>query len=56
MLEIGTGCGYQAALLARLAQEVYSVERISALLMKARALYAHLGFREAYSYWYRVSP
>lgn len=36
VLEIGTGCGYQAALLARLAQEVYSVERISALLMKAR--------------------
>jgi protein-L-isoaspartate(D-aspartate) O-methyltransferase len=35
-LEVGTGCGYQAALLARLAQEVYSVERISALLMKAR--------------------
>jgi protein-L-isoaspartate(D-aspartate) O-methyltransferase len=36
VLEIGTGCGYQAALLARIAQEVYSVERISALLMKAR--------------------
>ena len=30
------GCGYQAALLSRLAQEVYSVERIAALLMKAR--------------------
>jgi protein-L-isoaspartate(D-aspartate) O-methyltransferase len=36
VLEVGTGCGYQAALLPRLAQEVYSVERISALLMKAR--------------------
>jgi protein-L-isoaspartate(D-aspartate) O-methyltransferase len=36
VLEVGTGCGYQAALLARLAQEVYSVERISALLMRAR--------------------
>jgi protein-L-isoaspartate(D-aspartate) O-methyltransferase len=36
VLEVGTGCGYQAALLARLAREVYSVERISALLMKAR--------------------
>jgi protein-L-isoaspartate(D-aspartate) O-methyltransferase len=35
-LEIGTGCGYQAAVLAKLAREVYSVERISALLMKAR--------------------
>jgi protein-L-isoaspartate(D-aspartate) O-methyltransferase len=35
-LEIGTGCGYQAAVLAKLAGEVYSVERVSALLMKAR--------------------
>jgi protein-L-isoaspartate(D-aspartate) O-methyltransferase len=35
-LEIGTGCGYQAAVLSKLAGEVYSVERISALLMKAR--------------------
>jgi protein-L-isoaspartate(D-aspartate) O-methyltransferase len=37
VLEIGTGCGYQAAVLARLAQEVYSVERIAALGEKARA-------------------
>ena len=36
VLEIGTGCGYQAAVLARLAREVYSVERLSSLLMKAR--------------------
>ncbi|MCC7549502.1 MAG: protein-L-isoaspartate(D-aspartate) O-methyltransferase [Burkholderiales bacterium] len=36
VLEIGTGCGYQAAVLSRLAREVYSVERISPLLMKAR--------------------
>jgi protein-L-isoaspartate(D-aspartate) O-methyltransferase len=36
VLEIGTGCGYQAALLSRLAREVYSVERLSPLLMKAR--------------------
>ncbi len=35
-LEIGTGCGYQAAVLSKLATEVYSVERISALLTKAR--------------------
>ena len=36
-LEVGTGCGYQAAVLARLAKEVYSVERIAALGEKARA-------------------
>jgi protein-L-isoaspartate(D-aspartate) O-methyltransferase len=36
VLEVGTGCGYQAAVLARLAREVYSVERIQALLERAR--------------------
>lgn len=37
VLEIGTGCGYQAAVLAQLAHEVYSMERIAGLLEKARA-------------------
>jgi protein-L-isoaspartate(D-aspartate) O-methyltransferase len=36
VLEVGTGCGYQAAVLAGLADEVYSVERIHALLERAR--------------------
>ncbi len=36
VLEIGTGSGYQAAILGRLVDEVYSVERISGLLVKAR--------------------
>lgn len=36
VLEVGTGCGYQAAVLAQLADEVYSVERIQALLDRAR--------------------
>jgi len=37
VLEIGTGCGYQAAVLAHVFEEVYSVERIKALLERARA-------------------
>ena len=36
VLEIGTGCGYQTAVLAHLAKSVYTVERIGALLAKAR--------------------
>ena len=36
IMEIGTGCGYQTAVLSRLAKEVYSVERIRPLVMKAR--------------------
>ena len=37
VLEVGTGCGYQAAVLAQLATEVYSIERIRELLERARA-------------------
>ncbi len=37
VLEIGTGCGYQAAILSRLAKEVYSLERIAPLIPKARS-------------------
>jgi len=36
-LEVGTGCGYQAAVLAKLAAEVYSIERIRELHERARA-------------------
>ena len=35
-LEVGTGCGYQAAVLGSLSRQVYSIERIDALLVKAR--------------------
>lgn len=36
-LEIGAGCGYQAAVLAQLSKEVFAVERIGPLLEKAKA-------------------
>jgi protein-L-isoaspartate(D-aspartate) O-methyltransferase len=45
VLEIGTGCGYQTSILARLAREVYSVERLAQLLAKARKNLRELGIR-----------
>lgn len=45
VLEIGTGSGYQAAVLAQLVDEVYSVERIKPLLIKARNLFRQLRLR-----------
>lgn len=43
VLEIGTGSGYQAAILSRLCQTVYSVERLSALASRARKTLDDLG-------------
>jgi protein-L-isoaspartate(D-aspartate) O-methyltransferase len=45
VLEIGTGCGYQAAVLGQLAREVYSVERIQPLYKKASATLKELRIR-----------
>jgi protein-L-isoaspartate(D-aspartate) O-methyltransferase len=42
VLEIGSGCGYQAALLARLARQVWSIERVRPLHDKARLHLAQL--------------
>ncbi len=45
LLEIGTGSGYQTAILARLAKRVYSVERIGALQQLARSRFQALQIR-----------
>jgi protein-L-isoaspartate(D-aspartate) O-methyltransferase len=48
VLEVGTGCGYQAAVLARLAREVYSIERLRGLHDKARDNLRHLRLPNAH--------
>lgn len=45
VLEIGTGCGYQTAVLSKVAREVYSLERISPLLLKTRGRLRELRLR-----------
>jgi protein-L-isoaspartate(D-aspartate) O-methyltransferase len=49
VLEVGTGSGYQSAVLARLVPKVYTVERINGLLMRARECHRALGLRNIYS-------
>lgn len=56
VLEIGTGCGYQTAVLANLVKQVYSVERIEPLVKKARDLLWKLnlktiGFKHSDGSW-----
>lgn len=45
VLEVGTGSGYQTALLARLAERVFSIERVPALADGARRVLEELGLR-----------
>ena len=49
VLEIGTGSGYQTAVLAELAREVYTIEIVSELAGEARELLAALGYRNIHS-------
>lgn len=48
ILEIGTGSGYQTAILAELSKEVYTIERIGLLSMKAQKLLKSLGYENIY--------
>jgi protein-L-isoaspartate(D-aspartate) O-methyltransferase len=45
VLEVGTGCGYQTAVLAPLVGKIYSVERIEPLVTRARRRFRELGLR-----------
>ena len=45
VLEVGTGCGYQAAILAELAKEVYGVERFVTLVERAKKTIEELGYK-----------
>jgi protein-L-isoaspartate(D-aspartate) O-methyltransferase len=48
VLEVGTGSGYQAAVLAALTAEVHTIELIPALADRARAVFEQLGFRNIF--------
>lgn len=62
VLEIGTGSGYQAAVLAELGAEVYSIERIEALATQSDALLRELGYEvevrhgDGYAGWAEHAP
>ncbi len=51
VLEIGTGSGYQAAILSRLVKEVYTVEIISNLLAIAEKRFSELNYKNIFTLW-----
>jgi protein-L-isoaspartate(D-aspartate) O-methyltransferase len=48
VLEIGTGSGYQAAVLAEMAREVFTIEIVDALAERSKQLLAELGYRNVH--------
>jgi protein-L-isoaspartate(D-aspartate) O-methyltransferase len=63
VLEIGTGCGYQTAVLAELAREVFTIEIVPPLATEAAARFAELNFRnvtartgDGYAGWHERAP
>ena len=48
VLEIGTGCGYQTALLAEIASEVYTIDRIEELVVSAKQTLKGLEYKNVY--------
>ena len=51
ILEIGTGSGYQTAILSKLARRIYSVERFKPLYEEARAIFRKLQLNNITSFW-----
>ena len=63
VLEIGTGCGYQTSILAKLSKTVFTVERIRALHMQARKTLSGIGqhniqylFADGFNGWHQYAP
>ncbi len=63
VLEVGTGSGYQAAVLAEIAKDVYTIEIVAPLAERARADLARLGYRnvhvragDGYQGWPEAAP
>jgi protein-L-isoaspartate(D-aspartate) O-methyltransferase len=49
VLEIGTGSGYQAAILAQIAKKVYTIERLPSLAKEAEKRFIELGYNNIYT-------